>query len=97
VSPALKGLVESEGYTFVLDPNPAQRPDGLGDSIQHATARVCAGNVLACTSDTFDCAYSAAHEIAEHQLGFNHSVEVFAFQAMLLSRWLKRVAAEASS
>jgi hypothetical protein len=88
----LRELVESEGYAFVVDPQPDMRPDGLGDAHAHARARVCRDGLIACRADSLDCAYSAAHEIAEHRFGFGHTESMWAEQANILARWLKVVA-----
>ncbi len=60
-----------------------------------ADVAVCEGNVVVCPDDCWEYAYSASHEIAEHRRGFVHTAEMFADQANLLARWLKRATFQA--
>jgi hypothetical protein len=90
----LSTLVADLGYHLVVDPNPSERPDGLGDVIAGAVARVCRDNVVACMADSFDHAFSVAHEIAEQRRGFVHGEETFCDQANILAGWLRRVTME---
>lgn len=89
----LSEAVELEGYTLVLGnleelsrgPN-ALRPLGVP---QEGIA-VCEGNIIVCDIDCWDNAYSVSHEIAEHRYNFAHSADMFAEQANILARWLRR-------
>jgi hypothetical protein len=48
--------------------------------------------VIIVPDDSWDYAYSAAHEIAEHRDGFEHSELMWSEQANLLARWCKLLA-----
>lgn len=44
---------------------------------------------IALLADSWDHAYGASHEIAEHRYGFSHTAKMFCEQANLLARWLR--------
>lgn len=88
----LSDAVAAEGYHLVVDPQPWDRPDTIGnphepDLWPHCVL-LCDGNVLAATGDGWDHAYAAAHEIAEDRHGHVHSAEMWAEQAGLLGKWI---------
>jgi hypothetical protein len=92
----LSDLVESEGWRFVVHPEPSEL-DVLGDPPEPCTADtlVCVdddGPFIAAAADTLDLVYSAAHEIAEHRHGFVHSADMFCEQANILANWCRRIA-----
>lgn len=97
--------IKSEGYGFAITPvewSPENgfKPMGgyrpLGEPNCHVI--VCETEsqldlfVIVAPSDTWDHAYSAAHEIAEHRHGFKHTDSMWAEQCMILSRWCKMLA-----
>lgn len=91
----LSQAVEAEGYTLVVGnleeltrgPNPLVP---LGNPQEGIV--VCEGNIIVCQDDCWDDAYSVSHEIAEHRYNFEHSAEMFAEQANILARWVRRKA-----
>jgi hypothetical protein len=89
----LYDAVHSEGYSLVTFPRPWEHPDALGSRVEGSQAQVCAHNRIACIGDSWDHAYSVAHEIAEHRNGFEHSARMFAEQANILARWCRRLGA----
>ena len=88
----LSDVVHQEGYTLRLASEPWREPDALGHPGADSGAAVCAGQVIACRADCWDYAYCCAHEIAEATYGFQHSADMFSYQANVLARWLKAVA-----
>ena len=89
----LSDAVAQEGYRLIvgdlteLSAGP-HLPTVLGSPA--GGVAVCEGNLIVCPDDSWDYAFSASHEIAEHRHGFAHTAEMFAEQANLLARWLKR-------
>ena len=89
----LSEAVELEGYHLVIGDVAMLRdgPDGyrpLGEPVDGVA--ICADGVVICPNDCWDWAYSVSHEIAEHRHGFRHTAEMFAEQANILARWLRR-------
>lgn len=88
----LRHLVEAEGWTYVEDPFPGQRPDALGTRQTEVLnwAQACAGNVLAVKPGAGpDAVYSASHEIAEARTGFVHDERLLAEQIQILTHWCR--------
>jgi hypothetical protein len=92
----LTDAVRDEGFELVVVPNPHEQAGVLGESDPTNSVRIATNGFLFATDDSWDSAYSASHEIAEYRYGFRHSAEMFAMQANILARWLKRVASNSS-
>lgn len=90
---SLFDAVRRQGYEPVLCAAPAEHPDALGLPEPGCQAAVLRDLRLALVEDGWDVAYSAAHEIAEDRYSFQHSAEMFAEQANILSSWLRALAA----
>lgn len=86
----LSDAVESEGYRFRA--GDWRNLIALGAPAPDSDVAICAPHQIVCPNDSWDYAYSAAHEIAEHRNSFTHSVETFSEQANILARWLKMAA-----
>ncbi len=88
----LSDAIREEGYACRILKRPARVKGALGTGFPYMRARVYENKDgsfgVALSSDTWDCAYSASHEIAEHRWGFNHSTDMFCEQANLLARWI---------
>ncbi len=96
----LSDAISAEGYMVKFMQHPARVRGGLGTGFQYMKARVfklsCPKTLsgikyhfgVALINESWDWAYSASHEIAEHRWGFKHSADMFCEQSNLLSRWL---------
>ncbi len=89
---SLADAVELEGYTLQVRES-LDGPDGLGTLLDPTmTARACLNRVIAVRpgGDEWCNAYSVSHEISEVEYNFQHSVDMFCYQANLLARWHRR-------
>jgi len=89
----LSDAVRAEGYDFTVDPQPWTRTDITGNPDQPETfhALLC-GNTLVATSDSWDWAYGASHEIAEDRHGHHHTERMWCEQANILAKWCRTLA-----
>lgn len=93
----LSDLVRSEGYDFLVDPEPWKREDVVGNpkNPQTFSALLCRdayGSFIRCVADNLDHAYDCSHEIAEARHGHgHHTAEMFCEQANILAGWVREV------
>jgi hypothetical protein len=92
----LSDLVRSEGYGFVVDPEPHRRPDVLGDPPDPDLfgALLCGDGdtrLIVCRADCWDYAYDCSHEIAEDRYGHRHGEALFSMQANILAGWCRQL------
>lgn len=96
----LSEAIRLQGFQCKIMKHPARVRGGLGKGFAHMQAR-CYRNGngqlgMAIMGDSWDHAYSASHEIAEWEYGFNHSADMFCMQANILARWIRLIASEGS-
>lgn len=93
----LSDAIANEGYGFFISENPGREDGVVGDPPMRGVMaaalvreRLRSGiveNKIACIADSWDLAYAASHEIAEHRHDFKHSAEMFCTQSNILARW----------
>lgn len=99
----LSDFVHSEGYGFVVDPEPWKREGIQGDPPNPAsfTALLCrpsgvSQSLIVCVDDSLDQANACAHEIAGDRRGHEHTEKMLAEQSRILAGWLRRAATTAT-
>lgn len=86
----LSHAVRLHRYKLVLCKRPHRHRDRIGNPDADSSAALLTGRRIAVPVDSWDYAYAAAHEIAEHVCGFDgHSAEMFCEQANILSIWCR--------
>jgi len=87
------------GYHLVIDGAPALRPDAVGNppDAEYREACVCrrvddGKSFIACKSDSWDFAYSVAHEIAESEVEHKHTADMYEMQCNILAKWCRWLA-----
>lgn len=92
----LSDAIRALGYEFLVTDDLISTPGGLGTPFPGIGARAYQqtdGRLgIAVKDDCWDYAYSAAHEIAEVQYGFQHTADMFCMQANILNWWVRRLA-----
>lgn len=100
----LFNAIEDQGYQPSILLEPSLVKNALGDLNDGSYAKVfrlpksvwlpndkIAYYGIAMKENSWGLAYQAAHEIAEHQHGFQHTAEMFCAQANLLADWIVKL------
>jgi hypothetical protein len=85
----LARLCKLYGYTLIIDPDPQDRPDALGDTFQDriGKAQLCRNKQIAVQEDHPNATYCVSHELAHGLIGFCDEKAVLAEQANILACW----------
>ena len=90
----LKSILELGGYKVIIDPHPGLHPDRVGnppgnDNPYEWDAMMLTDDRIAIRSNSWSCAYGAAHEIAEREYNYCHSADMFCRQANIMAQWIE--------